>query len=163
MKSIRNVARFASAVLAIALASMFGTLAYAGSVSGGLGGTAQISSGTITGAGGISGNTESTAVSNLNGTGTSQYNTQATTGGNVQMTGNFQNGVNTGVTQSSFASVNTAGSISGNAQPMSGDLTANGAGSFADTKTVGAETSTLSAGALAVQLTAFSNLHFSPF
>ncbi len=149
-------------LIAALLALAFTAPAFAGGVS--IGGSAQLATGTIVGTAGISGTTSSTAVSNLAGTGTSQYQSTASTGGNVQMTGNFQNGVNSGVTQASFANVATSGSISGNAQPMSGDLTANGAGSYANTATAGVETTGFQAAAIGGELNAFATgSHFAGF
>lgn len=152
----------ASRIAIAAILTFSAIAAQAGTVS--VGGSAQLSTGTIVGTSGISGTTSSTAVSNLSGTGTSQYQSSAATGGNVQMTGNFSGGVNSGVTQSSFANVNTSGSISGNAQPMDGSLTANGAGSFANTATAGVETTGLQALAIGGELGAFATgSHFSGF
>lgn len=159
---VRGFSMNASRIAIAALLAFSAIAAQAGTVN--VGGSAQLSTGTIVGTGGISGTTSSTAVSNLAGTGTSQFQSNASTGGNVQMTGNFNGGVNSGVTQSSFANVATSGSISGNAQPMQGDLTSNGAGSFANTATAGVETTGLQAVAIGGELNAFATgTHFSGF
>jgi hypothetical protein len=165
MNAVRNsIGAVAFAVACIA--ASFSPLANAHDVASGalnLGGT--FSTGTIVSNSGITGNTESTAVSNLAGTGTSQYRTSAQTGGQTIIGGTIGSASTVGnVNQSSYANVNTTGSISGNAQPMDGALTANGAGSYADTKTAAVETTTFNAVGANLNLAGSLQLKgFSPF
>lgn len=130
MKRFNLRASFAALVF---VGAVVAPAAQAGGISGGL----NVGAGIVTGNSGISGTTTSTAVSNLSGTGTSQYSTTANAGGNTFVGGTIgKNGMSTSQMQSSYTNVNTAGSISGNAQPLdSTGLIANGAGSYANVNT----------------------------
>jgi hypothetical protein len=127
----------AIALLAMSAAHAGGTSAYGGV-------NVQIGVGGISGSSSNYGSTTSTAVSNLAGAGKSQFQTEANTGGSTLIGGSITGtGVSSVQEQSSYANVDTSGSISGNAQAYgAGGLIDNGAGSFANTNTnAGVDTS----------------------